>query len=108
MAGNRIGSNEHPPGVREKRTTLHTAILQGIAVLFYSTPFVLTHCIPLKLGKYFSSYALTARWVHFLFVEKWRPLLSVRYVRSLHCRDPPLRNLVRIQISEDGVNHHVL
>ena len=61
-----------------------------------------------KLGKYFSSYALTARWVHFLFVEKWRPLLSVRYVRSLHCRDPPLRNLVRIQISEDGVNHHVL
>ena len=43
MAGNRIGSNEHPPGVREKRTTLHTAILQGVAVLFYSTPFVLTH-----------------------------------------------------------------
>lgn len=83
MAGNRIGSNEHPPGVREKRATLHTAILQGVAVLFYSTPFVLTHYIPLKLGKYFSSYALTARWVHFLFVEKWRPLLSVRYVRSL-------------------------
>ena len=108
MAGKRIGSNEHPPGVREKRVTLHTAILQGVAVLFYSTPFVLTHYIPLKLGKYFSSYALTARWVHFLFVEKWRPLLSVRYVRSLHCRDPPLRNLVRIQISEDGVNHHVL
>lgn len=47
MAGNRIGSNEHPPGVREKRTTLHTAILQGVAVLFYSTPFVLTHYIPL-------------------------------------------------------------
>ena len=69
MAGNRIGSNEHPPGVREKRATLHTAILQGVAVLFYSTPFVLTHYIPLKLGKYFSSYALTARWVHFLFVE---------------------------------------
>ena len=90
MAGNRIGSNEHPPGVREKRTTLHTAILQGVAVLFYSTPFVLTHYIPLKLGKYFSSYALTARWVHFLFVEKWRPLLSVRYVRSLHCRDPQM------------------
>ena len=34
MAGNRIGSNEHPPGVREKRATLHTAILQGVAVLF--------------------------------------------------------------------------
>lgn len=70
MAGNRIGSNEHPPGVREKRTTLHTAILQGVAVLFYSTPFVLTYDIPLKLGKYFSSYALTARWVPFFVCRK--------------------------------------
>src|SRR5699024_11535279 len=69
--------------------------LQPISTLFpYTTLFrSLTHYIPLKLGKYFSSYALTARWVHFLFVEKWRPLLSVRYVRSLHCRAPPLRNL---------------
>lgn len=32
MAGKRIGSNEHPPGVREKRATLHTAILQGVSI----------------------------------------------------------------------------
>lgn len=41
-------------------------------------------------------------------IESMELLLSVRYVRSLHCRAPPLRNLVHIQISEDGVNHHAL
>lgn len=89
MAGKHIGSDEHPPGLEEKRAALHTAILQWVAVLFYSTPFVLTHYIPLKFGKYFSSHALTSRWVLFLSVEKWRSPLCIRYCWSLHCRGPP-------------------
>ena len=107
MAGNRIGSNEHPPGVREKNNITYRNPPRGCG-FFYSTPFVLTYDIPLKLGKYFF-FVCTHRTVGAFCLSKNGALCSASGVsgRSVAAASP-LRNLVHTQISENGVNRHVL
>lgn len=61
-----------PPTVERKNKRLHTAVLEGIAVFFYSTPiYFFAFRFPL-FNKYSNSEVLVAGQAPFLFVGKWQ------------------------------------
>lgn len=65
-----------PPKTKQKLCSVHTAILTGIAVFFYSTPFYFFAFQFPNFNINSDKKALAARQAPFLFVGKWKiPLL---------------------------------
>src|SRR5699024_11006374 len=87
MAKRYIGTGEHPPG--NKKCLLHTAVLQGIAVFFYSTSFATFLPLFPSCSYFCWRHALVFWRAHFLFVGKWRWLLYSHCCSFCHCRGPP-------------------
>lgn len=73
--GERKAGGHNPPGVKQQLSFIHTAVLQGIAVFFYSTSFAIFLLFFPICIKFCRTYALAGRRVLFLFVGKCRSLV---------------------------------
>lgn len=73
-----IGTGYPPPQVKIYIFLIHTAVLKGIAVFFYSTQFSLSPSYIPKSNHIFNTSASTLRWVRFFFVIKCLFLTSYR------------------------------
>ena len=74
----RAGTGIMPPITKQHMFLLHTAVLEGIAVLFYSTQFLLSPTYIPKSNHIFNTSASALRRVRFFFVIKCLFLTSYR------------------------------
>ena len=88
MATKYIAYGGCPPGVSQTSHSLHTAVLQGIAVFFSSTLFFLFLHPFSQNSTYCCLHALVFWRAHFLFVGKWQ-WLPLDIQRHPSCRGPP-------------------
>lgn len=69
-----------PPTIERKNKRLHTAVLEGIAVFFCSTPFYFSAPLLPLFDIFSNSEAFVARRAPFLFVGKWQiPQYHIRF-----------------------------
>lgn len=93
METEKVKSGGQPPSRKKETYTVHTAVLEGIAVFFYSTVFFLfENPFPLNYKKFLNGVSVLRR-VRFFFVGKWKilPDKSDKSTLFSFCRGPPFR-----------------
>ena len=78
-----------PPIIKQNEYDIHTVVLQGAAVFFYSTDFSLFSGTFLLSNKSRQTCAYIIRCVRFFFSEKCPFLLIVYRTSLFYCRGPP-------------------